>query len=154
MKYSRRFRAIWIRQQHGDFDSFLGVMEHLSYSPNRMDSEADPRAVLIDKMGANIDTCIEVCADKAPSHADDAFFAGAFLLPSLDRRVSPTSLSTQWTQTSLMSQSSSCGLRISQGPIFPSRPRNAGTVSKRAKRCFGIWAFSWMVHAGLTRKRY
>ena len=60
VKYCKSFRKIWIRRQHGDFDSFLGVLEHLSYSPNRMDSVLDPRAILCDKMHCLIDVLLEV----------------------------------------------------------------------------------------------
>ena len=91
VKYSRRFRAIWTRKQHGDFDSFLGVMQDLSYSPNRLDSEADPRAMLIDKMGATIDTCIEVRAQiRLPAMPRMRSFVNTCSQQFLDRKASPT----------------------------------------------------------------
>jgi hypothetical protein len=51
---------VWIRRQHGDLDSVLGVLEHMSYSPNRVDSELDPRAIVCDKLGSVIDVLIEL----------------------------------------------------------------------------------------------
>ena len=74
VRYSRPFRAIWKRKQLLDFDSFVGICEDCAYSPNRFDSEKDPRMTLIDHFCAVLLTCEEVALDENPNHKEDADF--------------------------------------------------------------------------------
>ena len=59
VKYSHKFKFIWIEMQQDDLESLLGVIVHAGYAPHRFGSQSEPRTLLIEKFGVLVKCCIK-----------------------------------------------------------------------------------------------
>jgi hypothetical protein len=76
VKYSHKFKLIWIREQQGDLEDFLNVICTCGYAPHRFNSQSEPRTLLVDKFGALVKCCI-IC--YASGRNDDQIWGSNIL---------------------------------------------------------------------------
>ena len=88
VKYSRRFRSIWIRQQHGDYQSFPGVLEHLSFPQTAWILKLIPARCSSTKWGQSLIRASKLRPIRLPAMQATQSFAHASYMLYTDQKVS------------------------------------------------------------------